>query len=238
MLGVIESIGATFVGDGWRVFIGCVRRADRAVRAAAGPLRQRGRCVMAAPRSSRLAALVPRTRRQIARPSPSSPSLVIAALVLPYYVGEYYTLVIFQALESRRPRRGVEPARRLRRPRLAGAGGLRRARHLHGRRARQSLRPLRSRCSSSAAASSPAVFALLVSVPMFRFRGLYFAIATLVLAQALGVFMVNWNGLGGAVGLFLTSYAPSCPGHLLLLTGAGRGRDRHRRTSSCARASV
>ena len=24
MLGVIESIGATFVGDGWRVFIGCL----------------------------------------------------------------------------------------------------------------------------------------------------------------------------------------------------------------------
>ena len=24
VLGVIESIGATFVGDGWRVFIGCV----------------------------------------------------------------------------------------------------------------------------------------------------------------------------------------------------------------------
>jgi branched-chain amino acid transport system permease protein len=24
LLGIIESVGATFVGDGWRVFIGCV----------------------------------------------------------------------------------------------------------------------------------------------------------------------------------------------------------------------
>jgi branched-chain amino acid transport system ATP-binding protein len=54
-----------------------------------------------------------------------------------------------------------------------------------------------------------ALFAALVSVPMFRFRGLYFVIATLVLAEALGVFMVNWNGLGGATGLFLTEYAPT-----------------------------
>ena len=39
---------------------------------------------------------------------------------------------------------------------------------------------------------------------MFRFRGLYFAIATLVLSQAVYVFMINWNGLGGPTGLFLT----------------------------------
>ena len=47
---------------------------------------------------------------------------------------------------------------------------------------------------------------MVFSVPMFRFRGLYFAIATLVLAQAVYVFMVNWNGLGGTTGLFLTEY--------------------------------
>jgi branched-chain amino acid transport system permease protein len=51
-----------------------------------------------------------------------------------------------------------------------------------------------------------AVFALCVSVPMFRFRGLYFAIATLVLSEAAYVFMINWDGLGGTTGLFLTAY--------------------------------
>jgi branched-chain amino acid transport system ATP-binding protein len=51
-----------------------------------------------------------------------------------------------------------------------------------------------------------AVFAVIFSVPMFRFRGLYFAIATLVLSEAVYVFMVNWNGLGGTTGLFLTEY--------------------------------
>lgn len=56
-----------------------------------------------------------------------------------------------------------------------------------------------------------AVFAGLVSVPMFRFRGLYFTIATLVLAEALRLFMINWKVLGGAKGLFLPQYAPSEP---------------------------
>ena len=41
MLGVIESIGATFVGDGWRVFIGCVVVLIVLYDPAAGPLRQR-----------------------------------------------------------------------------------------------------------------------------------------------------------------------------------------------------
>jgi ABC-type branched-subunit amino acid transport system ATPase component/ABC-type branched-subunit amino acid transport system permease subunit len=53
------------------------------------------------------------------------------------------------------------------------------------------------------------VFALLVAVPMFRFRGLYFTIGSLVLAEALGIFMSNWNGLGGNQGLTLTDQAPS-----------------------------
>jgi branched-chain amino acid transport system ATP-binding protein len=53
------------------------------------------------------------------------------------------------------------------------------------------------------------LFALLVSVPMFRFRGLYFTIGSLVLASALGIFMVNYNGLGGNAGLTLTDVAPT-----------------------------
>jgi len=54
-----------------------------------------------------------------------------------------------------------------------------------------------------------AAFAALVSPALFRLRGLYFVIATLVLAQALGIWMVNWNGLGGSLGLFLTNTAPT-----------------------------
>ncbi len=54
-----------------------------------------------------------------------------------------------------------------------------------------------------------AAFAVAVSIPMFRFRGLYFTIGTLVLAQALQQFMFNWNGLGGNAGLTITSSAPN-----------------------------
>jgi ABC-type branched-subunit amino acid transport system ATPase component/ABC-type branched-subunit amino acid transport system permease subunit len=53
------------------------------------------------------------------------------------------------------------------------------------------------------------VFALIVSVPMLRFRGLYFTIGTLVLAEALGIFMSNYNGLGGNQGVTLSGTAPS-----------------------------
>ncbi|MFE2427803.1 ATP-binding cassette domain-containing protein [Streptomyces sp. NPDC059373] len=53
------------------------------------------------------------------------------------------------------------------------------------------------------------LFALVVAVPMFRFRGLYFTIGSLVLAQALGIFMSNYNGLGGNQGITLMGAAPS-----------------------------
>jgi branched-chain amino acid transport system ATP-binding protein len=162
---------------------------------------------MAAQRSSRLAALMPRTRRQLATIAVVAIALVVA-LVLPYMVDEYYMLVLYQALIYV----ALAQAWNL----LAGYGGL------------VSLAPAASvgigMYTSAVLANHfnfsvplliiggglvAGVFALLVSVPMFRFRGLYFAIATLVLGTALGVFMVNWNGLGGAVGLFLSTYAPS-----------------------------
>jgi branched-chain amino acid transport system ATP-binding protein len=54
-----------------------------------------------------------------------------------------------------------------------------------------------------------AVFAALVSLPMFRFRGLYFTIGTLVLAELLSQFMLNYNGLGGDAGLTLLGAGPS-----------------------------
>jgi ABC-type branched-subunit amino acid transport system ATPase component/ABC-type branched-subunit amino acid transport system permease subunit len=63
--------------------------------------------------------------------------------------------------------------------------------------------------STLAGGAFAAGFAVLVSVPMFRFRGLYFTIGSLVLASALAAFMVNWNGLGGASGLTLTDVAPT-----------------------------
>jgi branched-chain amino acid transport system permease protein len=69
-----------------------------------------------------------------------------------------------------------------------------------------------------------AVFAALVSPALFRLRGLYFVVATLVLAQALQIWMFNWNGLGGSAGLFLTNSAPTTHGlywtALVVLLGA------------------
>ena len=162
---------------------------------------------MAAPKKSRLSQLVPRTRRQLVTLVAVAIAVVVAA-VLPLVVDEYYTLVLYQVLIYI----ALAQAWNL----LAGYGGL------------VSLAPAASvgigMYTSAVLANNfnfgvplliiggglvAGVFALLVSVPMFRFRGLYFAIATLVLGTALGVFMVNWNGLGGAVGLFLATYAPS-----------------------------
>ncbi len=58
-----------------------------------------------------------------------------------------------------------------------------------------------------------AAFAALVSVPLFRLRGIYFSIGTLALAEALAIWMVNWNALGGSRGMYITAPAPS-PGEL------------------------
>jgi branched-chain amino acid transport system permease protein len=52
-------------------------------------------------------------------------------------------------------------------------------------------------------------FASVVSPALFRLRGLYFTIGTLALAEALRLFMVNYNGLGGNIGIFLESTAPT-----------------------------
>ena len=47
------------------------------------------------------------------------------------------------------------------------------------------------------------VFAAIVAVPIFRFRGIYFAIGTLVLSEALRIFMISWKFTGSADGLNL-----------------------------------
>ena len=59
------------------------------------------------------------------------------------------------------------------------------------------------------AGTTAGLFAVLVSVPMFRFRGLYFTIASLVLAEALALFMSQNNALGGNQGVMLGGTAPS-----------------------------
>jgi branched-chain amino acid transport system permease protein len=46
-------------------------------------------------------------------------------------------------------------------------------------------------------------FAAAVAVPIFRFRGVYFTIGTLVLSEALRVFMISWKFTGSADGLNL-----------------------------------
>jgi branched-chain amino acid transport system permease protein len=66
---------------------------------------------------------------------------------------------------------------------------------------------------------SAAAFAALVSPALFRLRGLYFTVGTLVLAEALRLFMVNYNGLGGNIGIFLTSAAPTTVGLYRLALG-------------------
>ncbi len=48
-----------------------------------------------------------------------------------------------------------------------------------------------------------AILALVVSVAVFRMRGLYFTVGTLALGEALRMFMVNVPFFGGASGIFL-----------------------------------
>jgi ABC-type branched-subunit amino acid transport system ATPase component/ABC-type branched-subunit amino acid transport system permease subunit len=62
-----------------------------------------------------------------------------------------------------------------------------------------------------AAGAIAGLFALIIAVPMLRFRGLYFTIGSLVLAEALGIFMSNYNGFGGNQGVTLPGAAPSLP---------------------------
>ena len=69
-----------------------------------------------------------------------------------------------------------------------------------------------------------ALFALLISFPIFRFRGIYFAIGTLVLAEALRLWMINWEFTGGAQGMhFPIGIGPGLAGyfHIMLALAAG-----------------
>lgn len=52
-----------------------------------------------------------------------------------------------------------------------------------------------------------ALFSTVIALPTFRFRGIYFAIGTLILAEALRLWMINWELTGGAQGLHLPADA-------------------------------
>jgi branched-chain amino acid transport system permease protein len=71
----------------------------------------------------------------------------------------------------------------------------------------------------AAAGIAAALLALLVSRAVFRLRGLYFTVGTLALAEALRLFMVNYQPFGGAIGLFLGPDAPSLRALFLLALG-------------------
>jgi branched-chain amino acid transport system permease protein len=58
------------------------------------------------------------------------------------------------------------------------------------------------------AGACAALMALLVSRAVFRLRGLYFTVGTLALAEATRLLMINYNGFGGATGLFLAQDPP------------------------------
>ena len=58
------------------------------------------------------------------------------------------------------------------------------------------------------AGASAALLAAAVSGAVFRMRGLYFTVGTFALAEAARLFMINFNGFGGATGLFLAQDPP------------------------------
>ena len=59
-----------------------------------------------------------------------------------------------------------------------------------------------------ACAATAALFAALLSRPMFRLRGLYFTIGTLAMTEALRILMVNLTIFGGASGLIVDAATP------------------------------
>lgn len=65
------------------------------------------------------------------------------------------------------------------------------------------------------------LFAVIIAFPTFRFRGVYFAIGTLILAEALRIWMINWDFTGGAQGLqFPVSRIPSLNQFYYMMLGA------------------
>src|SRR5207244_2350499 len=68
----------------------------------------------------------------------------------------------------------------------------------------QALGPLALIAAAALAVLAAALFAALMAVPLFRLKGLYFAIATLILIFLLQVFALNLDALtGGSYGLYV-----------------------------------
>lgn len=68
------------------------------------------------------------------------------------------------------------------------------------------------------------LFAAIISAPTFRFSGVYFAIGTLILAEALRIWMINWEFTGGAQGLkFPTAQIPGLTTFYYLMLGLAAG---------------
>jgi branched-chain amino acid transport system permease protein len=68
------------------------------------------------------------------------------------------------------------------------------------------------------------LFAAIISVPTFRFSGVYFAIGTLILAEALRIWMINWEFTGGAQGLsFPIARSPSLTAFYYIMLGIATG---------------
>jgi branched-chain amino acid transport system permease protein len=69
-----------------------------------------------------------------------------------------------------------------------------------------------------------ALFAFVISFATFRSRGVYFAIGTLVLAEALRLWMINWEFTGGARGVQLPiGIGPSREQYFYLMLGLAVG---------------
>jgi branched-chain amino acid transport system permease protein len=69
-----------------------------------------------------------------------------------------------------------------------------------------------------------AIFALVISFATFRFRDIYFATGTLVLAEALRIWMINWEFIGGAQGMqFPPGVGPDLYGYYYLMLGLAAG---------------
>ena len=169
------------------------------------------------------------TRRRVLRAGVALLALIAAALV-PGYTGQYGLLVAFEIVQLA----ALAQAWSL----LAGFGGI-------VSLAVAAFVGVGSYGAAEAAAKAgwgllpsilagglvAVVFALIVAVPMLRFRGLYFTIGSLVLAEALGIFMSNFSGFGGNAGITPAGHGPVPAGHLPVLAGrrgrghAGRGLD-------------
>ena len=65
------------------------------------------------------------------------------------------------------------------------------------------------------------VFAVIISFPTFRFRGVYFAIGTLTVGEALRIWMINWDWTDGAQGIrFPIRELPSLEAFYYIMLGA------------------